>query len=296
MKAYSVVIPTLGNRPESLRRLLWDLRSQSELPNRVIVVTAPGAALFDPRDELTGIPSLLLECDQASAAKQRNLGAAKVVTPIIVFLDDDVRIGENVIPSLIEALEYRKASGVAGRMEEGGEHPKPGFITRFYYRLQSGYAHPHFGSRVLGPAITTFPCYEWEPDDLIESDWLNSACVVYDRELFEEVGGFPPFKGYSPFEDVHLSMRMAEKRKLYFHRGILYQHLVEEDGIVGGDQSFAIGRMFIRNQRQTARELLSLSPVALEAKLTLHKFWILLSLLRRRPSGWTGRALGTLFS
>lgn len=292
---HSIVIATCG-RPEELGETLRCLAAQTRPAARIAVVDAtpePGShevARVVAR-EGAGLPLLFLRAEKPSAAGQRNLGAARVETPLVVFLDDDVRMGPRLFEELCAPFDADAAGeigGIAARID-GMRHRPPGRLLGWYYRLQAGYRHPTYGAKLFGPAINCLPTYE-EEGDMIPSDWLNSTCVCYRTGAFLQER-FPDFPGYSFLEDVHLSARVGRARRLFFHKTATFEHLDAPSRFKR--DAARLARTRIRNQRLVAREIMGLRGPALEAKLVLHKFFITAALLRRGGRGCAGELIGT---
>lgn len=284
----SAIIPTT-NRFAELATTLAALTSAEQIPDEILVVGIHSFPI--PATLIQNFPIQVFYESNPSAAKQRNLGARKARGNFLLFVDDDITPRGNALQLLAQSLDdIPGLAAVAGHME-GSSHSRPGRLLNLYYRLQAGYSHPDYSAQIFGPAITTFPCYKDTNQVLIESKWLNSACVLYRKELFT-AHHFPEFEGYSPFEDAYLSASIARTHRLAFHRNARYQHR----GIPGASHSFRAGRMFIENLRATATDVLGMHPFQLGIKLGFHKLFIILHLVRGRPTGWFRHATGILLS
>lgn len=292
--ACTVVISTL-DRPEPMRLTLESTVNQTLPPERVIVVDASRSATTrDVCNEFAGRLHIeWMHSELASAARQRNQGAAGVQTPLIAFMDDDVILPPDIFEKLRKPFLKQEESlpvvGVAGRIQ-GLEHKTPRGLLRAYYWLQAGFDDPHYGARVFGPAINTLPCYEAATSELIRSDWLNSTCVVYENAAFQQEK-FPDFPAYSFMEDVHLSLRMANHGALYFHATAEYEHRSQSSAFKR--DHLALARSRIANQRCVARDILGLQGATFHSKFLLHKLFITATLLRSRRPGSLSEILGT---
>lgn len=281
---YGVVIATM-DRPDALEEVFRSLGGQSAPPREVVVVDASS-------DERTGklcatwsdrLPLVWLSAQKQSAALQRNQGAAIITAPLICFMDDDVVFSVDTMALLTAPFTDLETGGVAGRIE-GLSHPVPGRLLRAYFRLQAGYPHPHYGGRVIGAGINLLPAFSAEPAGLVPSEWLNSTLVLYRRELFERER-FPDFEGYSFMEDVHLSFRIGRTHRLYFHSDAPYLHNSRPSR--AKSDRLALARMHVSNQRIIARDLLGLRGAALWWKLTLHRLFQTVAVLREgSPDTW----------
>lgn len=288
-QAYSIVIATY-ERAAALRNALDSVAAQTRPPQAVIIVDASAGEESRAAAEAFPLPMVYRRAEQASAALQRNQGFREVKTPLVAFIDDDVVLAPEVFEKLCAVFELRPdTAGVAARMN-GAAHPMPRGLLWWYYRLQAGFAHPHFGGRLFGPAINCFPCYEAATDELIPADWLNLGCVLFRTDRFgEEL--FPRFDGYSFGEDVHLSARMKRHGPLYFHAGARYDHFPA--GSPAKANAFRSAQMSARHRRLIAREILGLTGWRLGSKDFLHRLFVTLWLLRSRPPAWKRQIAGT---
>lgn len=294
--AYSLVIPAY-ELAEELDRTLTGVAAQTRPPAAVVIIDASSHERCRAVAESwrARLPVRYERATAASAALQRNQGAQLLdpaASPVVGFMDDDITLYPDTcaqVCAVFDADSRRETGGVAVRIDEI-RRPEPGVFSRWYYRVQAGYADRTYGGRLFGPAINCLPCYTEAEGDLIPSEWLNSGCVFYRTELFlREL--FPRFDGYSFMEDVHLSARIARSHRLYFHKSARCQH---RDGAVSRPRDVtAIARMRIRNQRLVAREVLGLSGPVFEAKLLLHRLFASVSVLRQRGPGWKQELLGT---
>ena len=294
--SYTPVIATY-ERPEELGRMLATLAEQTRLPERTIIIDASR----DDRTRLVAkamahrLPIHYESADIPSAAQQRNQGARLVTTPLVAFIDDDTTLQRDACEKLCATFESdsgQQIGGVAARLI-GGDRPVPGKLLWWYYRIQAGFAHPTYGGKLFGPAINCYPSYtEAAAQELIPADWLNSTCVFYRTEAFlgEQ---FPAFIGYSFMEDVHLSARIARRRRLFFHTSARFEH---HDATSSWKRDFReMARHRIRNQRSVAREILGFSGPGFEFKLLLHRLFVTVYLLRRRGPGFRQEIAGTWF-
>lgn len=291
MTAYSVVIATY-ERPDELRTTLDGLAAQTHAATEVIVVDASlhPATGEVARSFTTRLPLRYERAEAASAAKQRNQGGRSVSTPLIAFVDDDVRLPPDLFAKLCVPFDTdARLGGVAARIA-GLQHPVPRGLLRAYYRMQAGYSHPTYGGKLFGAAINCLPSYSEAGGDLIPADWLNSTCVCYRTALFQREM-FPAFDGYSFMEDVHLSSRVARTHALYFHKTAVFEHLDATSSFKRDRR--ALAQMHLRHQRRIASEIMGLGALELAAKIFLHRVFTTACLLRARAPGWRDELLGT---
>ena len=279
MLAYDVVIPT-RNRAESLRMTLASILAQEVSARTITVIDASD---YDDSERICTEAKVNHHRAEGtpSAARQRNQGAALGTSPIVLFCDDDITLAADTTGKLLTAYHEQGTGGVAARID-GCELPPPSRLTRAYYRIQAGYDDPHFGARLLGPAITTYPCYQLQGDGLIAAEWLNSGLVSYRREAFEAYR-FPEFDGYSAFEDVHLSASIAKNWKLYFDGSTDCQH-GDNAQSMSGDQHRSNTAMHFRNLPLVARSVLGMPEPELTLRVLLHRLFVTAAVLKARPT------------
>jgi GT2 family glycosyltransferase len=219
MPELSVVIPTVG-RPGKLDRVLGSLERQTVSRERfeVVVVGDPDEPRPDEVERVIaahrhGTRHLLR--DGHSVATARNLGWREARAPIVLFLDDDVLPGPDLVA---EHLSVHRAQpdetvGVLGRVTWARELR----VTPFMRWLETGIQ------------------FDFDSITGEEAGWgrFYTANASLKRSLIARVGGFdeerlPPF-GY---EDVDLGYRLSRIgfRLLYNPRaGAEHLHAMDLD-------------------------------------------------------------------
>lgn len=122
----SIIIPTTGHRPERLRPTLACLAAQREAPPHEVVLVVDADKIPDEVAEAPGginrdgarnsPPLVVVHGPQRGRAAARNAGAAIASAQQLLFLDDDVLVGEGFL-----ANHYRAADPnyfCHGRMRE----------------------------------------------------------------------------------------------------------------------------------------------------------------------------------
>jgi glycosyltransferase involved in cell wall biosynthesis len=186
----SVVIPS-KNRPECLQLLLEDLRKQTWPPQQIIVV--------DQSDEpysLAGVTHLVDH--QRGPCAARNLGTSVAEGDIIVFLDDDVRLEEDILFRLCEPIAGGRFKAATGAIQHAGSSISERTSGAW---LPAG--RPWIRVLTSGPQ---------RRNDGVTLSFGGCGSAVLKTTL-EEVGGFDPF--FDPDgagEDREMALRL-------FHRG-----------------------------------------------------------------------------
>lgn len=144
----SVIIPSFdGSRSGILSHLLEDIQTQTLPPIEVEIVRG-----------------------ESPNGYARNVGAAKTSGDILVFLDDDVRLGTpDIVRSFVDHLSADSSLGMVGTSQL-----LPPDSTPFQRRCARQI------SRSESPIV----------DVLTDSDMVTTQCCAMRREVLDEVGGF----------------------------------------------------------------------------------------------------------
>jgi len=147
----SLIIPSLsGSRGGNLKKLTQDISKQSFQPDEVVIVA--GAK----------------PCSRA-----HNIGVKAAKGEIIIFFDDDVRLGDReVIKNLLRVLEEKKDMGIVGASQ---------VIPRSSNRFQKKCATQVYRSQ--SPIVKK----------VVESDMATHAGMAIKKSLYEKVGGEEEF-------------------------------------------------------------------------------------------------------
>jgi glycosyltransferase involved in cell wall biosynthesis len=288
----SAIIATL-DRVASLRVVLVCLRRQTQRPTEVLICaagdTTPVRALA--AEVAAPFAVRVIAANAKSAAGQRNQAAALASGDVLAFLDDDIEFGDDLFARMLAHFERLPgpALGAAAARIAGEDRTAPGRLTRWYYRLQAGYAHADYGGRLFGPGINCYPIYAPGSTPLVPSEWLPATCLFVRAEYFA-AERFPEFTGYSFAEDVHLTARIARRAPLYFavdcaivHHSLPSEFKVDRAALTAGK---------LRNLRLIARDILGLRGWSLQWRTGLHALFLTVVLILRRPAHWTAELRG----
>ncbi|MBL8028625.1 MAG: glycosyltransferase family 2 protein, partial [Fibrobacteres bacterium] len=210
----SVIIPTL-NRSLALQKTVnCLLKSTVKDFECIIVDQTPGAADNDPR--LIDSRIKYIHQSKASLPLARNRGVKLSQADIILFLDDDIEFGSNLLYEHICAhVRSSTAAAVTGRIK---------------------LLPPHFytGGDILAkvePKSAKF-VVNFDQDKRQESDFISGGNVSVKREVFSEVGFFDRmYKGNALYEEIDMSMRIRRAGKtILFHPTAEITHLRAEEG------------------------------------------------------------------
>lgn len=285
----SVVIATL-DRVASLQVVLTCLARQTRLPLEVII-----SAAGDPEPIKASVrafpgvyPVIVLAAQEKSSARQRNQAAAIAKGQVIAFLDDDIEFSEDLFARILPHFDAGGPGAISARIA-GNSRPEPGRLTRWYYRLQSGYDDPDYGGRLFGAGINCEPIFHADSPELLESEWLPSTCLFVDARLFH-VTKFPAFTGYSFAEDVHLTARIARSAPVYFATQctILHHSLPSEFKA----NRAALNSGNLHNMGIVAREVLNLYGWPLWWRWQLHRLFLAAVIMGQHLPQWRQALLG----
>jgi glycosyltransferase involved in cell wall biosynthesis len=177
----SVVIPTY-NRSALLRSAVLSVLGQDPaLPFEVIIVdnnsqddtAAMVQALVREHPERL---RYLFEQEQGNA-HARNCGVRSAAGAIVAFIDDDVTVAGDWLPTLVRAFAARPdLSFVGGRVLPRWTEPPPSWLTA-----------EHWSPLAL---------LDYGPDELIidsgAARTLLTANIAFRRGVFDDIGGFSP--------------------------------------------------------------------------------------------------------
>lgn len=109
----SVILPTLG-RPGLVAQVLDDLRRQTVAPWEVLVVDQNGGQPAQPYARFPDLPLRVLHQDATGQWRARNAAVEQAAGDLLLFLDDDSRIGPDFVARHLEGLARYRADVSAG--------------------------------------------------------------------------------------------------------------------------------------------------------------------------------------
>ena len=216
-------------RDETLRKTLVALDQQTRRVDRVIIVDSAPAPGIEPAvnqwRESMHFPILYQRSPVASAAAQRNQGAASADEDLLLFIDDDLYPDPDCIEKMVTPFEQDDTGRLGGMgvlLKNELAHP-PSPRAKRWFDMLADEVLPDYGGRVIGPAVN-FYVSPTTDGRIVEVMWLNAGCTIYRRTAFAEERFGERFIGYSFMEDVDLSLRVARKWKLRVHTGAMAFH------------------------------------------------------------------------
>lgn len=193
----SVVIPSHAeDRFDHLVDAIASVRGQSIAPAEIVVVVDHNPVLFyRARRDLSDV-TVLENRFEPGVSGTRNTGALHAVTPLVVFLDDDVTARPGWLPALVAPLADPAVVGTGGAIVPRWETRQPAwFPDEFLWAVGGSYA---------GMPVATAQ---------VRNVWSGSMAVR--REAFVAAGGFRTDFGKvgnrSRPEDTELCVRLGRK-------------------------------------------------------------------------------------
>lgn len=244
----AVVIPTRDRRA-SLERTLRALARQHFAPNRFqVIVAVDGPDLgTEAAVRALGLPYhvTVVPSDQArGAASARNRGAAAADAEVLVFLDDDIEAGPDLIGAHVAA-------------QREGLHVTIGYLPPAFDDTARGF----FRSALLGWWEAMFEAMRRPGHRYWFRDLLTGNCSM-SADLFGRVGGFDA--AFTCHEDYELGVRLiAEGGPMGFVEASLGTH----------HERTTLNRAFTRKRDEGRADILMLEKhPSLEPALPLGVF------------------------
>lgn len=216
----SIVIPVFNQLPFTQSCLSSVQQHHDHVRFEVIVVDdCSSDATAAEIGKLPGVVYLRNETNAGFIASC-NRGAREARGEYLVFLNNDTRVTEGWLSSLLETFALQPRAGLVGskliypdgRLQEAG-----GII----WRDGSGWNRGKFQD-------PDKPEYNY----LREVDYCSAACVTIPKRLFEKVGGFDSKYAPAYYEDTDLAFKIAQAGFK-----VLYQPLskiIHYEGATGG--------------------------------------------------------------
>lgn len=221
----SVVIPTYY-RYEQLERIFSFLQKQSLMPDEVVVVDQ--TPLCDRPDgfydNFSALPLEIINMSFPSLSASRNLGAQKAAGDVLLFLDDDMEFGPDLVRNHLEVMEREAVDVVYGAISTGAQLPESS----------------ERDTRHLDP-ISWFlksPNRKWDGMVLV----LSGANTMIKRDLFLKAGGFD--EKMPRMEDIELGYRLFRSgAKIYYSSA---PHAIHNAAPEGGTRATQKDMKYIR--------------------------------------------------
>jgi len=191
----SVILPTY-NRNEILQRTLENLLNQNPAPREIIVVDQSKEHNEMTRRFLDRLKEsgqiVYIYQNEPHAQRARNRAIAEARGEVLLFVDDDVIMGSNLVGAHWRNYEDTEIAAVCGFYLEPTEKPLDKLPDEFY-RPHTGWIYmPH--------------CYTKR----IESYQWPSCNGSIRRDIAIRLGGFDENYTYTYFDDTDFSCRLKQ--------------------------------------------------------------------------------------
>jgi GT2 family glycosyltransferase len=231
----AVVVPTLG-RPALAARVLTEVAAQARDDDEVLAVDQSDAPDHAALREAVPARVRILRREVRGLPGARNAGIAATTAPIVLFLDDDVRLHPGCLDAHRAAYVDPTVGGAVGRIHEHRLRPNARRTTN---RISAG-----------GRIVTRL-----DGDEPVDVETLKGANMSLRRAALDEVGGFDEgYVGTALLEDADLSTRVAARGwRLRYLPDAAVDHLhAEVGGVRVGDAlrwRFRNTAYFVRTHR-----------------------------------------------
>lgn len=248
---------------------------QSMQPQEVIIIDASAAEDTQAIVHKT-FPGLLanlvyLRATERGAAIQRVQGIQHASTEYIFFVDDDVLFDENCMQMMWDAIQSNKRIGGVNAMIRNQRYHSPGKLTSILYRFMHGKKESSYAGKCIGPAWNLLPEDREDLPALVETEWLNTTCTLYRREALPQPVFDSWFTGYSLFEDLCLSLRVAQNWKLYNARTARIYH--DSQPGIHKNSAYQLAKMEMLNRHYVMSRILKRTQLNYYIKLFTLELW-----------------------
>jgi GT2 family glycosyltransferase len=221
----SIIIPTKGDR-ESIKETLTSLEFQKRFQDFEVVVISDKHVDLNPHD----FKNLKIVIDDGPPGLKRNLAAKLSNSDILVFIDDDVIVGENWLHNIIDFFIKNPNADVVGgpNLTPQGSRLKE---RASGYILSSFLGTAHMSARYSTKNIR----------GICDEGFLTSCNLAVKRKTLLQVDGFPEdiFPGE---ETIFLYKLRMLGFKLYYEPSILVYHYRRPLFIPHMKQIFSYGK------------------------------------------------------
>ena len=207
----SVIIPSYRRR-EHVLKVLDLLVMQTRRPWEVFVVDASPALEQLTESQISTYPSWLVYrryTGTGNASRQRNDALKSCSGDLVLFLDDDVIFGADLIDKYVAAFQETAADAINGVVLVPGEQlsQKPKLLNPI---------------PIQNPGAANYQAY----DGIVETHVVCSASFAVTRAALASVGGFDE-QLYGTRDDVDLALRLVNQGfRVLHHTGPQLIHLM----------------------------------------------------------------------
>jgi teichuronic acid biosynthesis glycosyltransferase TuaG len=214
-----VIIPTY-NRAGIVTHAIESALAQDYRPIEIIV--ADDGSTDDTIGAVSGYDVTVVASDHLGPPGIRNIAASATSAEYLAFLDADDAWTEGSLSRRMELFKYSSDIGLVFA-DAGVIDAQTGELTSQYFDGRPELSQ--IETEQLGDdgyLIISDPIPQ-----LLARSFVMTSTVIVTREVWEEVGGFDESLQFA--EDLDLWLRIAERRRLAFTKGVAAQYQRRED-------------------------------------------------------------------
>lgn len=221
MHRLCLIIPT-KDRPFELERLFKSIKSQSILPNQIIMVDGGHPGIKWLADKYADLCIDYLQVLPPGLTRQRNAGLRMVREDITIvgFLDDDIVLEKGCLSNMLDFWERAPDElGGAGFNIINNSPPRRSWWTELV-SLNFG------GNKKRGSLLKSGRIVPYCPAVVTsETRWLCGGATVWRKKIFDKFDFDEWFAGYGIGEDLDFSYRVSKFYNLAVVADAKVQHL-----------------------------------------------------------------------
>lgn len=201
------VIVASYRRAEPLELCLGDLAAQKTTHPFEVVLVLQAHASTQParlRKMFDGTLDLQIAefAEGLGTSRARNTGLAMARGENVAFLDDDVRLPDHWVETIIQFFDDPAIGGVGGYVDHPGHYTRARKTVYRALGLTSNRYKIDWGGFNVGPAT--------HPDTDQPAEWLSGGNMAFRRKAIQAVGGFDEALGSFWHEDVDVAHRVRK--------------------------------------------------------------------------------------
>jgi glucosyl-dolichyl phosphate glucuronosyltransferase len=232
----SVIVCTI-NRPKELKNCIETIKSQTHLPDEIIVVDASEEDQSGKFESSSGNIVLKYIRTAAGLTRQRNVGVEASCGDIVFFFDDDIELDKEYIEKSLNIFSDDTlgcVGGVQGIDLNDTQSFLKGKKRLFFYRLFFLGRKDQYSKMLPSGNVTHLDIaspkirYSEKP---IRIHLASGGIVGYHRKVLNDFMFDESYIGYSHGEDIDFSHRVSKKYGIYFTSFARVYHKQHSDKI-----------------------------------------------------------------
>ena len=247
----SIVIASLGD-DRILKTVDMLLKSAGEFIYEIIIVLPPKTPIKSLQSSLKSSKQVrIVSSEKKGQVSQRSLGLSMANGKFVMQLDDDVWVGKDVIPNLINILAKKGDKSVVApicvdmKKKQQIIHRQKGPLevirSIFYFLCGAKFGYRREG-QLTASALAFWIDINYTESDLVEVDWLPGAIALcHRRDLI--LNDYFPFEGRAFSEDlIHSYLWRRNGASLYVatQNFVLMEHHLTKRSIAQLHQEFKV--------------------------------------------------------